>query len=165
MRSFRDLESSKSWAVWRSSGGPHPGQQSTEEADAREAAWRKLRMRFGPTVTTKQGIILAEFSGMVRKPTTTLGELVAMMTEMDKKIWMIEEMIPCRDGNSPISSLHKKSVLVGIMDPMTRQHTATHHCESFEELATQGVVGVRQQHCRPQWPQQDADWELPRTST
>ena len=71
---------------------------------------------------------------MVRKPTTTLGELVAMMTEMDKNIWMIEEMIPCRDGNSPISSLHKKSVLVGIMDPRTRQHTATHHCESFEEL-------------------------------
>ena len=39
------------------------------------------------------------------------------MTEMDK---MVEGLIPLQDGNSAISSLHKKSVLVGIMGPMTR---------------------------------------------
>ena len=94
---------------------------------------------------TKQGIILAEFSGMVRKLATTPGELVTMMIEMDKKIRMIEEMIPCQDGNSPISSLHKKSVLAGIMDPMTRQHTSTHQEESFEErsYSFKVVLGVR----------------------
>ena len=143
----RDLDSNKVWAVWRSGGGPHPCVQGIEETtgEARKVvgavrdedgfqALRTLRMRFGPSVTTKQGIILAEFSGMARKPATSPGELDAMMTEMAKKIWMIEKMIPCQDGNSPISSLLKKSVLAGIVNPMTRHHTATHHGESFEEL-------------------------------
>ena len=50
---------------------------------------------------------------MIRKLATTPRELVAMMTEMDKKTRMDEELILLHDANSPISSLHKKSVLVG----------------------------------------------------
>ena len=91
-------------------------------------------MRFEPTLTAKQGIVLAEFSGVVLEPETTPGEPLTMMSEMDKTIRMVEELIPVQFGNTPISSKHKKNVLVGIMDPMARQHTATHHGDSFDEL-------------------------------
>ena len=76
-------------------------------------AWRKLRMRFEPAT---QGIVFAEFSGMIRKEATTPSELVTTMTSMDKKIRMVEELIPLQDGHSPISILHQESVLVGIME-------------------------------------------------
>ena len=83
---------------------------------------------------------------------------------MDNKIRMVEELIPLQNKNSLISSLHKKGVLVGIMDPMTWQHTATHHGDSFEELLERGV-GVREQRCGQLWSQQYADKELPGSPT
>ena len=33
-------------------------------------AWQKLHMHFGPSLSAKQGMALADFSGMVAKPAT-----------------------------------------------------------------------------------------------
>ena len=58
-----------------------------------------------------------------------------MMTEMDKKIRMVEEVVPQQDRSSSVSSLQKKSVLVDIMDPMTQQDTRRRTTGgSFKEL-------------------------------
>ena len=37
-------------------------------------AWQKLHMHFGPSLSAKQGMALADFSGMVAKPATKPGE-------------------------------------------------------------------------------------------
>ena len=78
-------------------------------------AWQKLHMHFGPSLSAKQGKALADFSGMVAKPATKPGEAKSLITEGQGS-----------DGEL-ISDNHAKSVLVGILDPMTRQHTAMHH--------------------------------------
>ena len=45
-----------------------------------------------------------------------------------------------------ISDNHAKSVLVGILDPMTRQHTAMHHeGKHGAREAEAGRVGIHQQ--------------------
>ena len=84
----------------------------------------------GTSPARKQGIVIAEFSGMVAKPAKTPQETVVLMTDMDKRMKMIADIT-----TEQISEIHKKSVLIGILDPMTRQHTAMLHGEGFEVLA------------------------------
>ena len=85
-------------------------------------AWQKLHMHFGPSLSAKQGMALADFSGMVAKPATKPGETKSLITELERRMKMVEEVT-----GELISDNHVKSVLVGILDPMTRQHTAMHH--------------------------------------
>ena len=94
-------------------------------------AWFQLRMRFEPCLAAKTGIILAEFSGMVSRPAKTPVDLVALITEMDKKLKIIEDIM---DNKEHISETHKKSVLVGILDPATRQQTAMIQDQPYETL-------------------------------
>jgi hypothetical protein len=76
-------------------------------------------MRFEPSLVAKKGNLLADFTGMVGKPAKNPHEMIVLITEMDKKIKTIEDVI---DGD--LDEQFKMSVLIGIMDPMTRQHTA-----------------------------------------
>ena len=92
-------------------------------------AWQKLRLRFEPGLAAKQGMIIAEFSGMVAKPAKSPQETVSLLTDMEKRMKMIVDIT-----DAPISDIHAKSVLIGILDPMTRQHTTMWHASSYEEL-------------------------------
>ena len=47
-------------------------------------AWQKLHMRFGPSLSAKQGKVLADFSGMIGKPAKTPAETRNLITEMEK---------------------------------------------------------------------------------
>ena len=85
-------------------------------------AWQKLHVHFGPSLAAKQGMALADFSGMVAKPAPKPGETKSLITELERRMKMVEEVT-----GELISDNHAKSVLVGILDPMTRQHTAMHH--------------------------------------
>ena len=85
-------------------------------------AWQKLHIHFGPSLSAKQGMALADFSGMVAKPATKPGETKSLTTELERRMKMVEEVT-----GELISDSHAKSVLVGMLDPMTRQHTAMHH--------------------------------------
>jgi hypothetical protein len=85
-------------------------------------AWQKLHMRFGPSLSCKQGMVLMEFSAMVAKPAKTPDETRNLITEMERKIKLVEDVT-----GEEISENHAKSVLVGILDPLTRQHTAMYH--------------------------------------
>ena len=83
-------------------------------------------MRFEPSLVAKKGNLLAEFTGMVGKPAKNPYELIVILTETDKKIKIIEDVL---DKN--LDEEFKKSVLVGVLDPMTRQHTAMDQDENF----------------------------------
>ena len=92
-------------------------------------AWQKLKQRFEPGLAARQGIVMAEFSGMVARPAKNTSETVALITEMDRKMKLVEDI-----SGEEVSDMHAKSVLVGILDPMTRQHTAMSHGKAFNEL-------------------------------
>ena len=85
-------------------------------------AWQKLHMRFGPSLSAKEGMAFADFSGMVAKPATKPGETKSLITELERRMKMVEEVT-----GELISDNHAKWVLVGILEPMTRQQTAMHH--------------------------------------
>ena len=92
-------------------------------------AWQKLKQRYEPSLAARQGIVIADFSGMVARPAKVPSETVTLITEIDRKIKLIDDIT----GEEP-SDMHAKSVLVGILDPMTRQHTAMSHSKDYEEL-------------------------------
>ena len=74
------------------------------------------------TSARKQGMALADFTGMVAKPATKPGETKSLITELERRMKTVYEVTV-----ELISDNHAKSVLVGMLDPMTRQHTAMHH--------------------------------------
>ena len=77
---------------------------------------------------------------MVGKPAKTPYELIVILTEMDKKIKIIEDVL-----NEDLDETFKKSVLVGVLDPMTRQHTALDQDEDFHDIE-EHYPQVREQH-------------------
>ena len=97
-------------------------------------AWQKLYMVFGPSLQAKQGMAPPDFSGMVAKPATKPGETKSLITEVERRMKMVEEVT-----GELISDNPAKSVLVGILHPMTRQHTAMHH------RGNTGYDGIHQQ--------------------
>ena len=149
MRSFlKDVDAQteelKDW--WMQMMKDKHGAKVTEGGEARKAimsvknedgfkAWQKLHMHFGPSLSAKQGMALADFSGMVAKPATKPGETKSLITELERRMKMVEEVT-----EELISDNHAKSVLVGILDPMTRQHTAMHHGGNTEYEKLKRVV-------------------------
>ena len=71
-------------------------------------AWQKLHKHFGPSLSAKQGMALADFSGMVAKPATKPGETKSIITDLERRMNMVEEVT-----GELISDNHAKSVLVG----------------------------------------------------
>ena len=48
-------------------------------------AWQKLHMRFGPSLASKQGMVLMDISTMVARPAKTPEQTRNLITEMEKK--------------------------------------------------------------------------------
>ena len=93
-------------------------------------AWQRLVQRFETGLEARQGEALAEFSGMIRRPAKNTEETKSLITEMDEKKNMVEEMT-----GSPVGEQHAKSILLGILDPITRQNTAASQGkETYEGL-------------------------------
>ena len=94
-------------------------------------AWQKLHMRFGPSLAARQGAVLSELSMMVTKPAKNPTDTKILVTELERRIKLVDDITG--DG---VGDNHAKSVLVGILDPMTRQHTAMYHgsTHNFEQL-------------------------------
>ena len=55
-------------------------------------AWQKLKQRFEPGLAARQGVVIADCSGMVARPAKTLTETMALITEMEKKINNVEDL-------------------------------------------------------------------------
>ena len=94
-------------------------------------AWQKLHMRFGPSLAARQGAVLSELSMMVTKPAKNPVETKNLVTELERRIKLVDDITG--DG---VGDNHAKSILVGILDPTTRQHTAMYHgrTHNFEQL-------------------------------
>jgi len=106
-------------------------------------AWQRLHMRFGPSLASKQAQVLADFTGFVNKPAKSPDETRSLITEMERRAKMVEDV-----AGEILSELRLKSVLVGILDPMTRQHTAMLHgakakCEELKRTVLEFVNNVR----------------------
>ena len=92
-------------------------------------AWQKLKQRFEPGLQAKRGQILYELNAMIINPAKSPADLVTLVTEMDQKIKTIEDIT-----GEKVGEMHMHSVLIGILDPMTRQHTAMKHGLSYDNL-------------------------------
>merc|ERR1711911_283032 len=94
---------------------------STQTGDG-YGAWKRLHARFGPSLAAKQGMVMNDLLAMVQKPAKNPAETRSLITELDKRVKTAEEITgTALDGNMV------KSVLVAVLDPTTRQHTAMHH--------------------------------------
>ena len=94
-------------------------------------AWQKMHHRFEQGLAAKQGAVLAEFTGMISKPGKNPSETKRLITDIEQKMKNVEDTT-----GKEIDQNHAKSILIGILDPITRQHTAMKHGQdvSFEEL-------------------------------
>ncbi len=72
---------------------------------------------------------MADFTGMVGRPAKTPGELQTLVTEIGRKIKMIEDIT-----GQEVPDMMAKAVLLGVLDPLTRQHTAAIHSQSFTKI-------------------------------
>ena len=66
---------------------------------------------------------------MVAGPARGPRETIALLKEMDGKMKLVEDVT--REG---VSEMHARSILVGILDPVSRHHTAINHSKSYEAL-------------------------------
>ena len=94
------------------------------------AAWSRLNARYGLALAARQGQVLAQFASMV-KVSKTPAETRSNMTEIDRMAKIVFEVT-----GRPVTDESMKGVLVGSLDPITRQMTAHLHGvdTSTEEL-------------------------------
>ena len=83
------------------------------------AAWVKLHRRYGMALAMKQGTMLANFSNLGMTKMKGPAETRSRVIDIDKMAKLTEEIT-----GEPIGEGHWKSVLVGMLDPVTRQHTS-----------------------------------------
>ena len=74
--------------------------------------------------------MLSQFSSMVAKPGKTPEETRRLVTELEQRMKAVEELT----GKEVDEDVHAKSILIGILDPVTRQHTAMNHGKNFKDL-------------------------------
>lgn len=86
-------------------------------------------MHFGPSFASRHGMVLADLSGMVAKPARTPGETRTQVMELDRRVKVAEDVT-----GEPISENHSKSILVGILAPLMRQHTAISRAEDAMQV-------------------------------
>ena len=65
---------------------------------------------------------IAELSSMVAKPVRTPSDTRMLSTELENRKKIVEEMTI-----EPVGEMLYRSILLGILDPTTKQHTASVH--------------------------------------
>ena len=82
-------------------------------------AWQRLKRRFEPGLAARQGIDMAEFWGMVGRPAKSPRETSALLTEMDGKMTLVEDVT-----GEEVSDIHAVSTCgdPGFCDPPTHRH-------------------------------------------
>ena len=131
------------WSVgnegdWRSCSGmacieriDNRGRQNSDHvrrvAEGGFEAWRQLHMQFEPKLVIRQGQVLADFSDMVSGPAKCIAETRDILTELEPRTGVVRDLT-----EQDVSDMHARSVLTGILDPQTRQHTAYRQADPFE---------------------------------
>ncbi len=92
-------------------------------------AWFALNRRFEPSVAARHGVVLADLVDIMKKPAKNPGELQSLLTEINRRITLIEDIT-----GQPVPDMMSKTVLLGVLDPLTRQHTVAIHAQSFPKI-------------------------------
>ena len=84
-------------------------------------AWRKLHLRFEPTLVIREAVVMASFTNMVSRRVKTPQEAKALLLELDERARRVEEVT-----GEPIGNSHWMSVVMGLIDPESMKHTAAY---------------------------------------
>ena len=95
-------------------------------------AWKQLVENYEKGADAKVGVALAELSGMVMKPARNPSETRNLINELEIRKKVVEDLT-----SDSIHYMHYKSVMLGILDPTTRQHTANIHSTKDMKLLKQ----------------------------
>ena len=119
--------------VWRALNGLTTGVARTVimtvGAEDGFEAWRRLHLQFEPKLLIRQGQVLADFSAMVSRPANSIAETRELLTELERRMKMVRDLT-----EQGISDMRARSVLIGILDPQTWQHTAYRLADPFEQF-------------------------------
>ena len=119
--------------VWRAKKGLTTGVARTVlmsvGAEDGFEAWRRLHMQLEPKLVIRQGQVLADFAAMVSRPAKSIAETRELLTELERRMKMVRDLT-----EQDISDMHARSVLIGILDHQTRQHTAYRQTDPFEQF-------------------------------
>ena len=94
-------------------------------------AWFELHRHFEPSLKGRQGQAYNDLGDTIRHRAKDVSETCRMVTELITRIKLTEDLT-----GEKISPGHARTVLLGFIDDVTRQHTIDYHGtdESFEEF-------------------------------
>ena len=81
-------------------------------------AWQNLFRHFQPALAAREAVAYADVMGMISKKAKTLGEMRKFMVELEDKVRICRELCGIEVEKHTL-----RSVLVGMLHPLTRQHT------------------------------------------
>ena len=97
-------------------------------------AWTKLHQQYGQQLAAKQGTVRSKFYGLVgprKSPADTRSHLV----EVDRMAKMVYEVT-----GRQVTDDELKGVIIGCLDPITKQHTARLHGTDVSAKELRAVV-------------------------
>jgi len=92
-------------------------------------AWRQLHLRFEPELEAQKNTVLLEIHTIT--PATTIEETKANLVELKVRIAKAEDIL-----GENITERQMKTALLQVMDPITKQHTATIREDNFNKFYT-----------------------------
>ena len=92
-------------------------------------AWRQLHLRFEPELEAQKNVVLLELHSI--PPATSIEETKVKLVELRCRIAKAEDIL-----SEPIQEMQKKTALLQVIDPITKQHTATLKEENFAKFYT-----------------------------
>ena len=91
---------------------------AVQASNYRFEAWRQLHLRFEPELQAQKNIVLLELHSMTAAK--TIDETKAKLVELKVRIAKAEDIL-----GIPVQDMQKKTALLQVIDPITKQHTAT----------------------------------------
>ena len=85
-------------------------------------AWKALHTRYGQSLAAMQGRVMCDITRMATRTAKTPADTRTLVTELERRTRLAEEVT----GEKVPESL-SKSVMVSMLDPLTRAHTTTFH--------------------------------------
>ena len=96
-------------------------------------AWRQLHLRFEPELEAQRNVVLTDLHNIT--PAKNIDETRSKMVELKVRIAKAENIL-----HMEVQEMQKMTALLQIIDPITRQHTATMGLKAFDEFYTKAML-------------------------
>ena len=122
-KEFGDEDSARVWRALKelTEGDARRVVTAGPEGNGYEA-WRRLHAHFEPGLACQQGAALNDLSRMILAPAKSPDDTRRLLTEFNVRVRHAEDII-----QEPVSEGHKRSVILGFIDPLARQHAVSCH--------------------------------------